>query len=167
MKVCRKCKIDKSESQFYPDKFSSDGYRCYCKMCQKQIAKLDYNKEAHQLKYVLNKESILTKHKKWGQQIGGRFATYKSRAKRKNILFNLSIDEFTVIVNKSCYYCGEFSKNKNFCGIDRLDSNGCYTIDNCVSCCRECNIMKNTLSKKEFFDKIKRIFKNIKYYEDD
>ena len=165
MKVCRKCKTNKTESEFYADKFSRDGYRCYCKVCQKQIAKLDYDKEAYQLKYALNKEAILTKHKQWGQQLNGRFTIYKARAKRKNIAFNLSIDEFTAIVSKSCYYCGEFSKNKNFCGIDRLDSNNSYVIDNCVSCCKECNIMKNILSKEEFFFKIKRIFENIKRYE--
>lgn len=49
-------------------------------------------------------------------------------------------------------------------GIDRLDSNIGYNIENCVTCCKQCNIMKNVWSEKDFLNKIKEIYE-FKYPE--
>jgi hypothetical protein len=61
------------------------------------------------------------------------------------------------LFKKECYYCGEKNyacindyiddkcKSK-FCGIDRMDNNIGYTIDNCVPCCIICNMMKGNKS---------------------
>lgn len=46
-------------------------------------------------------------------------------------------------------------------GIDRVDSNKGYHIDNCVPCCTSCNYAKHKLSQKEFYDKIKKIYHNL------
>jgi hypothetical protein len=49
---------------------------------------------------------------------------------------------------KPCYYCGELSK-----GIDRLDSTKGYEVENCVSCCEQCNYMKLDYTQEEFIKK--------------
>lgn len=41
-------------------------------------------------------------------------------------------------------------------GIDRVDSSKGYTVDNCVSCCRECNVSKGTMSLEAFLRKLSR-----------
>lgn len=88
---------------------------------------------------------------------------YKGSAKNRNLEFDLSFDEFVSLVNSNCFYCGqeptlhEFWKNQKrrsqfliVNGIDRLNSDWGYTIDNCVSCCRICNLAKNEYSLGEF-----------------
>lgn len=97
------------------------------------------------------------------------FANYKSTAIRKSLVFNLSIDEFKIFINKNCFYCGiepqqhQFlgSNNKykylKYNGIDRLNNNVGYTIDNCVPCCTTCNGAKSNSSLEDFQNWIKRL----------
>lgn len=44
-------------------------------------------------------------------------------------------------------------------GLDRVDSNKKHTKDNCVPCCKTCNLMKINHSQKFFVEHIGRIFK--------
>ena len=79
---------------------------------------------------------------------------YKTRAKNKNILWNLD-DKFALTLFQSnCYYC---NKLVGYNGIDRIDSYKSYIKDNCVSCCKICNIMKGIKSVKEFINAVKYI----------
>jgi hypothetical protein len=45
-------------------------------------------------------------------------------------------------------------------GIDRIDSNLGYEINNCIPCCGTCNYMKNTMTPKDFLKKIEIIYLN-------
>ncbi len=93
---------------------------------------------------------------------------YKRHAKIKNINFDLSEDEFIFLTKQNCHYCGcEPSQISNkidsngeyiYNGIDRVNQDEGYTIDNCVSCCSECNYMKNTQSQDGFLSMVKRIY---------
>ena len=47
-----------------------------------------------------------------------RYNIYKKNAKRRNLEFDLSKEEFYSITEKPCQYCGQFS---NYSGIDRID----------------------------------------------
>lgn len=123
----------------------------YCKYCREQS-------------YVkANPESV----------IHTLYCSFRTNAKNRNFSFDLTKEQFKEFISKNCYYCGEepketlTSKNRNRSniiiknnGIDRLDSTKGYTINNCVSCCGTCNIMKNKFSKYEFFNKIKKIYNN-------
>ena len=94
------------------------------------------------------------------------------RCKGERIENHLPIEEYEKIIAQSCYYCGEpprkishLDKNKvalreDFYanGVDRVDSSKHYTVDNCVPCCKQCNTMKMTYTKEEFFNKIKMIY---------
>lgn len=48
------------------------------------------------------------------------------------------------------------------CGIDRVDSNKQYTVDNCVPCCITCNVMKNALTLEQFNEHILHLAEIIK-----
>lgn len=95
-------------------------------------------------------------------------------AKKRGIPFHLSIDEVLELTSGNCWYCGaepelrrrvwkshtagwektvEFKSN----GIDRVDNSLGYIVGNCVSCCRECNRMKSTMSRDEFLGWARRI----------
>ena len=98
------------------------------------------------------------------------FIHYKNNAKQRNIEWNLSEEEFKDIITQSCTYCGEtpnITKTSSYngmyekiTGIDRIDSTKGYFKENCIPCCKMCNIMKNKFSKKDFIDKIKAIYNN-------
>ena len=60
-----------------------------------------------------------------------RYTEYKSRAKRKNILFELTLEDFILFWQKPCYYCGDEIKT---IGLDRVDNEKVYTTDNIVHC---------------------------------
>lgn len=102
-------------------------------------------------------------------------SSYKYGAFSRSLEFTLKREEVFNIVTKPCYYCGQEksmsykNKNKNneislltyfeHNGIDRLDSTQGYHINNCVPCCKQCNVMKMDYSEKDFIEKVKRIYK--------
>lgn len=96
------------------------------------------------------------------------YYSYKKRAKRMKKEFLLSKEEFHVLSQKDCFYCGAkpsnihktMTKNSNFIynGVDRMNNTKGYTLSNSVPCCMHCNVAKNTLSVNEFIDLIERIY---------
>lgn len=90
---------------------------------------------------------------------------YKRCAKRRNINWKLSRDDFTKLIKMNCHYCGtsaslevrsKFHK-MNVNGIDRKDNARGYEISNCLPCCEICNRAKNNLTYEEFVDYLKRL----------
>ena len=55
---------------------------------------------------------------------------------------------------KPCYYCGSIIETV---GVDRVDNNKGYTLDNVVPCCSKCNYMKNSNTEKEFLEHVEKI----------
>lgn len=136
-KKCSKCDKYKSHSNFYPDKTSKDGLRSWCSLCER------------------------IRHQQTKHTVSKRMSRYKDNAKRKNIQFSLSPDEFKSITSKPCIYCGGYSESvlSRFCGIDRINSYKGYIKSNVVPCCWRCNDMKGTLTKKQFIQHIRKIYK--------
>ena len=58
-----------------------------------------------------------------------RLNSLKRQAYDKGRKFELSDDEAYLLIKDKCYYCGEV-ENDAINGIDRVDSNGHYTLDN-------------------------------------
>ena len=102
------------------------------------------------------------------------FRVTKAVAIRRGKVFVLTFDEFVAICERPCSYCGDlfsqtqkgFKKNGiiephygewKHNGIDRVQSDKGYTIDNCVPCCTFCNVAKMNLSAQEFLDHVERI----------
>jgi len=66
---------------------------------------------------------------------------------------DLTFEQFQIIINQSCFYCNQ----PNARGIDRIDSDKPYTIDNSHPCCQICNQMKSDRTHQEFIAHIKKI----------
>ena len=98
---------------------------------------------------------------------------YKKRAKIRGLKFKLTEEQFIKIIKKDCYYCGakpnnvakqkECNGNYIYNGIDRIDNNKGYTLDNVVPCCKICNYAKRNLTIQEFEEWIKRVNNNIPF----
>ena len=94
-------------------------------------------------------------------------ATYKANAKLNNREYSLTIEETELLFKGDCFYCGDkpsrirtrrtSSNSYTYNGIDRVDNKIGYTVDNCVSCCTQCNLRKSSASKDEFLTWIKKI----------
>lgn len=119
------------------------------------------------------KNKPIGKRKKNGESVFNIiFCQYKNSANKRDIEFNLTRQQFKKLTKQTCYYCGEppskIRKNKystgdyTYNGVDRLDNSKGYTIDNAVSCCSFCNISKNNYSIEYFYDKISKIYNNLK-----
>ena len=93
----------------------------------------------------------------------GKYTEYILSAQKRNINFGLTKETFLNLISKPCNYCGvtdlTFYKTKGAGGIDRIDSNKDYTIDNCVSCCGMCNQMKLDYTTEQFLNKCLKISK--------
>ncbi len=82
------------------------------------------------------------------------YRTYQRQAAYRKIEFCLTHEQFMQFWQLNCSYCGNKIKT---IGIDRVDSNQGYVLNNCVSCCSICNLMKNDLDKDQFILHIKQI----------
>lgn len=91
----------------------------------------------------------------------------KSNARNRGMEFALSIDDIKELADKNCHYCGgapERRKMKDeifFCnGIDRIDSSLGYIKNNCVSCCKQCNLAKLDYSVDEFLKWVVMVYRH-------
>lgn len=93
--------------------------------------------------------------------------TYKEQAKKYSRQWELTDDQFRVLTQQNCYYCGVEPKhvathgkllatqeNGRFVynGVDRLNNNLGYISSNCVTCCQQCNLSKKDYTLDEFVD---------------
>lgn len=89
----------------------------------------------------------------------GKYGCLKHVCLRTGRELGINFEEYIVIVAKPCWYCGGDLPSVGY-GIDRIDSNQGYTIENCRPCCKVCNIMKSNMSEDEFYSHIKKISKH-------
>jgi hypothetical protein len=168
MKRCSKCKLEKDVSEFTKNKSRSDGLALQCKSCIKtgydqhkhryREKQKEYRKENRESIRVKNRERYsLEKSREYGNSLKGKFSSYKSNAKQRDISFNITFEEFTEFWGKPCTYCGD---DIDTVGIDRVDSGKGYIVSNLTACCTECNLMKRHHSRDFFIKKLKRIIRH-------
>ena len=92
---------------------------------------------------------------------------YKRNAKKKGLKFELTEKQFTELTKQECYYCGvkpyriqKLRKNGEYVynGLDRIDNDKGYAINNVVSCYAKCNYAKRNMSLQEFKEWIERVY---------
>lgn len=105
--------------------------------------------------YQLNKECL------YPQLFPNNKLTYFNRFKKqaisRNIIFELTEQNFNDIISNKCFYCGKENTINHKNGIDRIDSQIGYIINNCYSCCKTCNFIKNRININKLFKKFKKI----------
>ena len=85
------------------------------------------------------------------------YASYRSRAEKKDLEFAITNDDYKSIILQDCYLCGKKSTDSNTNGIDRVDNTVGYNAENCKACCKECNHMKNQFALDKLLEKIEKI----------
>jgi exonuclease VII large subunit len=124
---------------------NKEHYREYFKQYREQNKEriLEYRKQY----YDQNKEQIKEQSKQYSRTPPGKFSAYKTNAKKRGIEFHLTMEQFESFWQKPCEYCGAEIET---IGLDRVDSDGHYTIDNVVSCCWPCNESKGKKTLEEW-----------------
>jgi len=90
---------------------------------------------------------------------------------RSKYPIELTEDEVYQLIKQECHYCGslpdftdallgKWPKGAN--GLDRIDSTRHYTKDNTVTCCKQCNYMKNAWTVEEFLNHVEKISRHNK-----
>ena len=108
-------------------------------------------------------------HKKWRLEntersarwyrtnVNPRLDALKRAATTRGIAWNLTDDEAKEMLVNPCIYCNHIDLEVRVNGIDRLDSSKPYTLENCRSCCKDCNYMKGTYDPRTFIERAKKI----------
>ena len=110
------------------------------------------------------------RQKPFGQAAANKILRhYKTSARKRDLPFNITDEVFFRLTKQPCFYCGcepssEYSgKSLNggyvYNGVDRADNARGYELDNVVSCCGLCNMMKKTMSQEDFINKCKEVAK--------
>jgi hypothetical protein len=167
--VPNKCKCVYCGAEFINTNKRKPSGRRYC---DQTCARRDWRKNnpekerAQQRRTIENRKNDPIRNKIFTEKVRimnqspiGKFRHYRRGAESRNIEFLLTFDEFNNFWGKNCYYCTDKIKTV---GIDRIDNNKGYTIENCVPCCGICNRMKMQYTMDNFIKKCIEISNNFK-----
>lgn len=81
-----------------------------------------------------------------------KYIQIAERSVEKGCMVEFTFEQYKTMLLKPCVYCGETSQT-----IDRINSKGCYSLNNIQQTCIKCNFMKYTLSDSMFREHVKKI----------
>ena len=99
---------------------------------------------AYQAKHPEKMRSIKARY---FQTVRGKYIQYKASAKRRGLVFPLTLEQFKEYWGLPCSYCGG---QISTIGLDREDSTRGYEVDNIIPCCARCNIAKASMTPDEY-----------------
>lgn len=155
-----KCQCDCGNIKDVTSQHIKDGHARSCGCLRKEKSRIAIIENVHK------------KHKNFHKEYGlscknYTYYHYKKGAKKKNIDFSLTKEQFFDLASNNCYYCGIAPSNifkrrgmygeYIYNGIDRVDNNIGYIVDNCVPCCWTCNKSKSNRDYTEFISWLDRI----------
>lgn len=85
-----------------------------------------------------------------------RLAHLKGRAHARKRTFDINIEQFKILISQPCHWCKVPDSNELRLGLDRINNELGYSIDNVVPSCGPCN---NTRSNKITFEEFPIIIK--------
>lgn len=164
---CGRCHYVRPTTDYDANRSRADGYAPYCKACQTTYPLHKDGKPRGGTTDAPPKDPnnyiaivVLVSQEqqsKFGKICVRRFLAYRKRSKKAKRKFDLTLEQFSNLTNSPCQYCGQYSRNKNYCGIDRVDSLQGYYLSNCVPCCDVCNKMKLAYTVDFFLAHIRKI----------
>ncbi len=109
------------------------------------------------------RDILLKSSKKHRNSTSGKYYYGKWEAKKRNIEFLLTFEEYSKIIeNKNCYYACGNNISDTCLSLDRVDNNKGYIVGNVVPCCINCNRLKNEFITGEEMFKIVELLKQIR-----
>lgn len=100
-------------------------------------------------------------------------AIYRKNARKREIKFELTEDQFRILTKSNCGYFGSIPLGIHhasgkihkaayiYNGVDRVINEGNYSLDNCISCCKHCNIAKTNRTVNEFKEHVENMYNHM------
>jgi 5-methylcytosine-specific restriction endonuclease McrA len=116
------------------------------------------------------KSRLYRRTTQYGKQLGIKYHSIRRGAENRKIEFLVTRAEAEEFFIMPCHYCGKMSDNightntyrtAGINGLDRIDSNKPYALDNIVACCKRCNHAKNDMTVEEFKEWLERAYLHI------
>lgn len=162
MKQCTLCSRSESPRWYRLDKYTN-GSGHICNICyhkrQHKKKRNDPKELAYRKEYNRRPEVIIRRNKWFKERLENpkhRMYQASHKAKQRKLSWELSVEQYTELINKLCFYCNSTLELYGT-GLDRINSSLGYTLSNVVSCCRICNVMKNDLTQDAFYLQIEKI----------
>lgn len=121
----------------------------------------------------LQRKTLIERNKKTrgilNTKYGCMFGAIRKTYRNKGLTYSLSDDQLFELLKDDCHYCGKEPSNIKrdsikkhidefvYSGVDRVDNNRGYEVENVVSCCKQCNVAKNNMTHSEFITMCKTI----------
>lgn len=166
-KKCKHCSAVKPLELFVKNKGCKDGHTNKCKDCEASWKQQYYSKNKQ---HITNRNNLYrANNPKWYSRSLEQRLRYViqlgiGRAKKKRIIWNLSLDFLTQLWEKQggvCVYSGvplSYEDNHpHTVSLDRIDSSKGYTEDNVQFVCTLVNYVKQRFDESVFFDFCKSV----------
>ncbi len=149
--------IDRIDSR---GNYTEDNIVSCCEICN--WMKGSFNREV----FLKKVEHIMTKNKFIDGELYDKYFNnskstnykhYALNAARRKIEFDLEKKTFLYLIHHNCYLCGKKTDEEHQNGIDRVNNDKGYILENVQPCCGNCNFIKNKFSLETIFDKFKKI----------
>ena len=124
------------------------GLRETCRKCNVEYAK----------QYRLSHSNSRKRYQDfYNQSKKGKYNSYKGGARKRNISFELTEEQFFELIEKDCFYCARTVVDGKFHGVDRIINALGYEVNNCVPACFRCNEIKMDQSLEDTMEHVKRM----------
>jgi hypothetical protein len=152
-KICSRCRVEKSLTDFGARPSRPDGHKYVCKRCEADARNISYAKNPEKFKADNLRLSVIP---------SSRFSRFKKRCKLAGTNMELAFEQWSdLVLNKPCHYCNGALETKG-CSLDRKDNSLGYTVTNVVACCKECNRLKGPTLTYEEMLAVSKILKEVR-----
>jgi hypothetical protein len=135
-----------------------------CKLCNFMKGAVDNITFLQRVEHILKRNTMITGGNYYPDAFQNHqsvsYASYKQRAERMGLEFELTVEDFDKLILENCYICGKKTDENHTNGVDRFDNERGYTFHNSNACCGECNVMKNTTDYDVLLEQFKKIYDN-------
>lgn len=100
--------------------------------------------------------------------------TMRASAKKRGHTWNLTKEQVRVLTKQDCFYCGveprqvrrqaECYGDYIYNGLDRVDNNQGYSVENIVPCCGTCNTAKSQMTVGQFSAWVRCVYARSVYW---
>ena len=175
-RTCKVCLVEKQLNKDFGYRSWYDTYNHFCKDCDNERRRairkgipiperflikevktvLPYNPNLSRKK-DRNKDLLSITNWRKTTQANRKRIDYKAVDNKKGFVSDLTIEYIQECLNSCCFYCGYPSV-----GLDRIDNTKGHLMSNCVPCCLECNVSRNSLFSHEEMKALGKCIKEIK-----
>jgi hypothetical protein len=100
-----------------------------CRKCYTE----EYNKN--------NVDKLTESYRRFAKTTKGKYNQLKRKAKSSKRALDITFEQYCDLIQNPCHYCGGVLPDFGY-GLDRTNNLLDYTLDNVVTYCKECNLIK-------------------------